>query len=180
GYNSHIGFDPDRKFGFIVLVNQAYQCGTGLAVPFGKTIADLLQGRPDSDYPNRAYDQIQTDHQEREQSLAAPKNSRPPRAMEAYIGTYDSQVMGSILIRSNASGDLVFDLGPHNIPVSLSPYSGDIFLASIPVPTYDGRPSHVDRPKVKFVADGNDDIIQLTWLDEANKPCQPVFERRIV
>lgn len=177
GYNSHIGFDPDRKFGFIVLVNQSYQGGTGLAIPFGKTIADLLQGRPDHDYPDILHDHISADMQHQKQARKAPDNARAARPLEAYAGTYRSPVMGTISIGPGHTSDLDFALGPYDIRVSLSHDSGDTFMAAIPVPTDDGRPSHVDYVKVSFVADENDDIHQMQWLGEGDNSGQPAFMR---
>lgn len=178
GYNSHIGFDPDRKFGFIVLVNQSYQGGTGLAIPLGKTIADLLQGRPDHDYPGTALSHIHQDMADRQQRWQPPADARAPRPHDAYTGTYHSPALGTIKLQSQNDETLTFDLGPYAIPVSLKPYSGDVFHAAIPVPTYDGRPSHVDHLKVQFVADEHDHIVRMLWLGDGDNAGQPPFERQ--
>src|SRR5699024_9216318 len=179
GYNSHIGFDPDRKFGFIVLVNQSYQGGTGLAVPCGKTIADLLQGRPDNQYPNAVYEQIQADMLSQRQARLKPEKARAPRPCQAYVGRYNSPIMGSISIQEAGDGCLAFTLGPYKIPVCLTHCSGDVFFATVPLPTYDGQPGHVDERKVQFVVDDNDEVVGMRWLAVGDTPNQPIFKRCI-
>lgn len=177
GYNSHIGFDPDRKFGFVVLVNQSYQGGTGLAVPLGKTIVDLLQGRSDNQYPKAVFEQIQTDMLMQRQAREIPENARPARPDQAYVGRYDNPAMGPISIQANGDGGLGFTLGPYKTRVQLSPYSGDIFLADVLIPTYDGSRGHLDQLRVRFFADDNDEIVGMRWLGEGDHAGQPAFER---
>src|SRR5699024_12488429 len=106
----------------------------------------------------------QADMVTQRQARLKPKNARPPRSCQAYIGLYSSPIMGEISIKEVDDGHLAFLLGPYKIPVRLTHCSGDVFFATVPLPSYSGEPSHVDQLKVQFVANDNDEVVGMRWL----------------
>src|SRR5690606_14865894 len=91
GFVSSIALDPDRRFGVVVLVNQSFNFGTGLALPIGRYTLDTLQGRPETDYAAEALIHVrQATADEREAEAADAAYSLPIKTLEAYTGSYES------------------------------------------------------------------------------------------
>ncbi|HLS50748.1 MAG TPA: serine hydrolase [Burkholderiaceae bacterium] len=177
GFTSHLGFDPDRRFGFVVLVNQSMEIGNGLAIPFGKTILDLLQGRQTKDHAQLAYEALSELQEAQKQHKTPPKNPLPSRPLSDYEGRYSSPVLGEIIVAQTAPEQLGFELGPHNIAVSLTHWSGDSFNASIPLPGA-GEPRFRDQVRLSFMANDAGDIEKMIWAGDMDSSGQPAFTKQ--
>lgn len=175
GFVSHIAFDPDRRFGVIVLSNQSALIGNGLALPFGKYALDLLQGRPATDYAAASLAKVRHAVETIEAEMQPPAGAIPPRPLSAYEGSYLSPALGPVTLRAQGE-TLAFTLGPQRLPVTLTPWSGDIFVAHIPLPV-EGEGGSVDRVKLRFVSDDSGRIERFDWLGEGDADGQPPFRR---
>src|SRR5690606_32425533 len=71
-----------------------------------------------------------------ETQMTPPRDAAPP-SLDIYTGTYESPVLGPVEV-GKANGRLVFTLGPRQLPVELSHWSDDIFIAHIPLPVQGG------------------------------------------
>lgn len=177
GFVSHISFDPDRRFGVIVLVNQSFNIGSGLALPIGRYILDALQGRPETDYAAEALINVrQIAANERKAEAANSDYKLPTETLQAYTGSYESPVLGRIDVALAEDGILTFRLGPHQVPVRLQPRPGNNFIATIPAAVFEGSP-HTDKVTLQFQADETGRISQIHWLGSGDQSGQPPFRR---
>lgn len=177
GFVSYVGFDPDRRFGVVVLVNQSVTFGNGIAAPLGRYIMDALQGRPESDYAAQILAATRKAlAEEREQEALDARYSLPPEALEAYTGRYESPVLGQIEIVRDADGTLGFELGPQRLAVRLEPRPNDVFIATIPAVVRDGDP-YTDRVRLHFQSDETGRMAQIHWLGGTDQAGQPPFRR---
>jgi CubicO group peptidase (beta-lactamase class C family) len=177
GFVSYIAFDPDRRFGVVVLVNQSALIGHGPAIPLGKYSVDLLQGREPIDYAGREFDTVQDMVDETEAGFAPPADRNSHRNLDAYTGAYESPVMGRVDVRPGESGRLGFMLGPMRLPVNLTPWSGDIFVAHIPLPARN-EGGLVERTKLRFRSNADGEIDAFDWLGDGDASGQPAFVRQ--
>lgn len=176
GYTSHVAFDPDRRFGLVLLTNLSVDIGTGLALPLGKYIIDLLQGRATTDYAAQMLATLQDNLVRHTAGLRAPPNARPARPLHDYTGSYTSPTLGKVALELNGHGKLSFALGPREIPVELEPWSGDVFITSALLPAY-GPDPYLETRKLRFLTDMQDNIAGFDWSDEVDSGGQPPFRR---
>lgn len=176
GYTSHVAFDPDRRFGIVILTNLSADIGTGLALPLGKYITDVLQGRTPPDYADAMLKQMRQNRAERAASFKPPANARAPRPMVDYVGMYNSPTLGDVAV-TGGGGKLSFKLGPRAIPVELTPWSGDVFVATATLPAYGPNPFQ-EVKKLRFLTDAEDRIAGFEWIDESDGSGQPPFWRK--
>lgn len=180
GFASHIVFDPERRFGVIVLVNQSVEVGNSLAIPFGKYVLDLLHGREPEDYASATLEAMKKTVAAINESMLVPVDARDlSRPLDAFLGDYESPVLGLVSIQRDAEGRLAFVLGPEHIPVTLTHWSGDTFVARIPVPVRKGE-GRVERIKLQFTENASGEISFFKWLGEGDASGQPPFIRRMV
>lgn len=176
GFTSHVAFDPDRKFGVVVLNNQSVNIGGGLAIPVGKYILGLLQEREETDYAAESLSQMQAIMADMEADLKQPENALPHRPIQRYTGTYESPAMGQITIRADNDA-LKFTIGPDATRVELKPWSGDVFVSETTFPAYGPNP-FIERRKLRFMADADDTITGFDWSDGIDASGQPPFLRK--
>lgn len=176
GFVSHIAFDPDRRFGVIVLVNQSWNIGGGIALPVGRYVLDRLQGRPQIDYAARSLAGIR----EAVEAQRRAEDERPFRGTERpladYAGRYASPVLGEIDVEVVADEGLSFTLGPQEVPVQLSRWAGDIFIATVTAAGAGGD-RHTDRLRIQFLGDAQGKIDRIIWDDAGDQAGQPPFHR---
>ncbi len=177
GYVSYVAFDPDRKFGVVILVNQSVNFGSGIAVPLGRYILDAVQGRPETDYAAAVLaDLRKAAAEEREAEAAYADYSVPIKELEKYTGSYESPVLGRIDIVLDGDGTLSFQLGPRRLPVRLQPRPGNNFIATIPAAAFGDNP-HTDKVTLQFQADQTGRMSQIHWLGTSDQAGQPPFRR---
>lgn len=175
GYTSHVAFDPDRRFGVVVLTNLSIDIGNGLALPLGKYILDLLQERPTTDYASQMLAALRDSQAARAADMQAPANALPARPLSDYTGVYTSPALGAVTVGID-DGKLAFALGPRKVPVVLDPWSGDVFIASATLPAFGPHP-YVERKKLRFLTDMQGNIEGFDWSDEGDGSGQPPFSR---
>lgn len=170
-FTAYVAFDPDRRFGVVVLGNQRYSLldrDAGLPARIGHYIVDRLQGRPERDRAGIALAEIR----ERERAAkAAEEDARkerpdiPSLPLEHYAGRYDNPVFGPIDITAGTDGRLQFSLGPQALPVTLEPWSGNIFVAQVPVASHapGGRVPMISEMRVQFRLDSDGTVGGLEW-----------------
>ncbi|MCK9511810.1 MAG: serine hydrolase [Pigmentiphaga sp.] len=176
GFTSQVSFDPDRRVGVVVLTNLSVDFGNGAALPIGKSILDLLQGRPPVDHAGEALAALYKNRAAQEASLRPPANPQPPRPLEDYAGTYTSSVLGPVTIGLE-EGKLAFTVGPRDARVALEPWSGDIFIAKVELPALGPHP-YVETKKLRFFVDMQDNIAGFDWSDDSDGSGQPPFSRQ--
>lgn len=175
GFTSQVAFDPDRRFGVVVLTNLSGDIGAGLALPLGKYVMDLLQDRPVVDHADQMLDMLRKNQGTQSDTLQPPADARPARPLQDYAGRYSSPTLGQVEIKA-AEGGLSFELGPRNIHVTLEPWSGDVFVSSVPLATHGPGP-YLERRKLTFLSDRNDRITGFDWVDGVDGAGQPPFTR---
>lgn len=178
GYNAQLAFDPDRRFGVIVLVNMVTESGQGVATPLGKYIVDLLQGSDGvADYAQQGLDAMQQSMAEGGDDFQPPAKVVPARELAAYTGTYNSPTMGQVRMAINADGQLAFEIGPKKLPVVLQHWSADVFVATNPIAAFEPNP-RIERRYLKFLTDvQNEKVVGFDWRDEVDGSGQPSFLR---
>lgn len=178
GFTSHMLFDPDRRVGVAILTNLSIGVGNGMAVSLGQYAISLLQGRKPDNYASQALDALRRDHAAQQASMTPPDNALPARAPEAYTGTYHSPVMGTVVLRDGGDGTLAFVLGPGEMTVTLTPWSGDVFVTRATLPAF-GPNALIEKRKLQFIADTEGGIQGFEWTDDDDASGQPPFRRVI-
>lgn len=175
GFTSHVTFDPDRRFGVVVLNNQSVNVGGGLAIPMGKYILGLLQERDENDYAANSLADLQRAMAEMDAALQKPDDATPHRELQSYAGTYESPAMGKVTIVADNDA-LSFTVGPKAVQVALQAWSGDVFISETTLPAYGPEP-YVERRKLHFFTDADDNIAGFDWSDGVDASGQPLFLR---
>ena len=109
-----------------------------------------------------------------ETQMTPPKDAALP-SLDIYTGAYESPVLGPVEVRK-ANGRLVFTLGPRQLPVELSHWSDDIFIAHIPLPVQGGS-GRIDRVKLQFSRNADGRIARFHWIGDGDASGQPPFVR---
>lgn len=175
GYTSHLAFDPDRRFGIVILTNLAADVGIGSAMPLGKYITDVLQGRPAIDYSTLMLASLREKQAREAASLRPPADARPPRPLDDYAGAYTSPTLGRVVVAVE-NGKLAFKLGPRSLSATLEPWSGDVFVTHMKLPAFGPNP-YTERRKLFFLTDGHDKIVGFDWKDDIDGSGHPPFTR---
>ena len=56
----------------------------------------------------------------------APAGAKPPRSLDAYVGTYTNDYLGDVVV-ARSDDRLTVSLGPKKLTAPLTPYDGDTF-----------------------------------------------------
>ena len=144
GSRAHVSFMPERRLGVVVMVNEDAIAG-GLADLVANYVYDWHAGRPDLE---AAYDTalagLVANRDRARASIAgqqADRATRPwmlARPLSAYVGIYESPVMGTVRV-AERDGALVVSVGvmeavaepftrPESLRVELAPLQGQVIL----------------------------------------------------
>lgn len=116
GYRCHVSFEPGPRLGVVVLVNGG-QSANSLPHALAAAIYDRLNGRDsvEARLATRLDAAIAADARERESIAAdlarrAARPKAPARPLEAYTGTYEHPLYGTVVIEAR-EGRLVARMG---------------------------------------------------------------------
>lgn len=129
GFAAHVGFDPERRAGIVVLTNLGGKGAPGDAIAM--RFYDLLQGNPEKNYSAEMLATADATIAADTKEFLRPEPALPPRPLEDYAGDYRSPLLGAGSIAVEA-GQLQLPLGPDRLPTTLKPWSGDIFTWHMP------------------------------------------------
>lgn len=142
GSRAHVSFMPERRLGVVVMVNEDVVAG-GLADLVANYVYDWYAGRPDLEAAYATALQELVDRRDRSRAgIAADRTNRArrpsmlTRPTPAYVGTYDSSVLGSVQVAEQA-GALIVSVGvmqavaepftqADTIRVELAPMQGQV------------------------------------------------------
>jgi hypothetical protein len=155
---------PEERLGVVVLTN----CDRGVMGPIVNRIRDAYLGLPETDYSARALAAFR-ERKAAKQEPAAPKQARPPMALDAYAGTYGGPLYGDATVEVEGAR-LVLKLLPNpNLVAELTPLDADTFTL-----TWRKKFAFFAGGRAQFVTDPAGRITQLKldvpnhdfWFDE--------------
>lgn len=115
---------PAEKLGVVVLTNAA---PVGLAESLGLGVLDLIHtGAVQRDYLTLLQPLMVAAMAQAYPEVPIPAQPLPPRALQAYVGSYRNAYVGQAVV-SRAGAGLRLQLGPALSPYPLSHVSGDTF-----------------------------------------------------
>lgn len=140
GSRAHVSFMPARRIGVVVMVNEDVLAG-GLADLVANYVYDWRAGRPDLEaFYDAAVGEL-VDRRDRgraaiarQQAERAARPSMLARPVAAYVGTYESPLLGTVRI-AERDGAMVVSMGvmeavaesftqPESVRVELAPMQG--------------------------------------------------------
>lgn len=127
GFNAHVGFLPHLGVGVVVLSNLENR---GFADGVAYAFYSRLLGIPDDDVLGRGLAKAKSDEAADAATYARPADARPPRALAALAGRYDSQVFGPMTVRADG-GALAATLEKTGAELVLAPFDGDVFTVAL-------------------------------------------------
>jgi CubicO group peptidase (beta-lactamase class C family) len=140
GSRAHVSFMPARRIGVVVMINEDVLAG-GLADLVANYVYDWRAGRPDLE---AAYDAAVADLVDRrdrgraaiarQQAERAARPSMLSRPLSAYVGIYESPLLGTVRI-AERNGAMIVSMGvmeavaeaftePESVRVELAPMQG--------------------------------------------------------
>lgn len=129
GFGSHVGFDPERRAGIVVLTSLGGKSPPGDAIAM--RFHDLLQGNPERDYGSDMLAAADAGIAAEAKAYVRPVSAIPPRPLQDYAGAYGEPALGPATV--SVDGDhLVLPLGPSRMPMTVRPWSGDVFSWHLP------------------------------------------------
>lgn len=129
GFATYMGFDPDRRFGIVVLTNLALPAA-GDAI--GNWFFDRVRGLPETDHAAALLERVRAGDAEKDAALAPPAGgARPPRPLAGYAGAYENPIYGRVTVTVDGEA-LILTIGPLPTRIRLAPWSGDSFTAHFP------------------------------------------------
>lgn len=166
GFASAVGFDPDRKFGLVVLTNLRY--GEGAANAIANRIYDLLQGRPSRDY-------LAAELEVAEAAAAAELAPDPVFELEpdSLIGVYENPVYGRLRVARAGDRGLQFTLMHSGLSGEILPVSED--RIQVRLPAYPARDKQALMVMHFNLTRGPDGRVQE--LEMETDPGTPPFRR---
>jgi hypothetical protein len=122
GMFSQVWLMPEERLGIVVLTN----CDRSVMGPVVERIRDAYLGLPEKDYSKLAWETSKLAKTEKKDE-PAPKNVRPPMALDSYAGTFGGAMYGDATVSAEAGG-LVLRLLPNpNLVADLTPLDADTF-----------------------------------------------------
>jgi len=125
GIKSVIQIIPEAKLGIVVLTNMS---DTPLPEALGKQFVDLYFGNPVRDWSAENLKAYKEALSQEAEIPDIPKEK--PLPLETYTGKYGNPVYGEFVI-SIEGENLVFNFGPKQSKVILTPWYRDTFLVSV-------------------------------------------------
>ncbi len=161
GYNTFVGFDPDRQIGVVVLTNATDNYSGGMAVPLGYYLLERLRQHDAPDYAAQWLSNRQAAEQAQQDHDRLPADAEPHRPLDQYAGHYVSSTLGAVDLVINDEA-LQFEVGPHHMEVHLQPWSGNTFITEAHIPAYGDNPA-TDRKRLWFQENERNEITGFKW-----------------
>jgi len=164
GMFSQVWLMPEERLGVVVLTN----CDRGVMGPIVNRIRDAYLGLPEKDYSTLDWETYKL-RKAAKKDEPAPRNARPPMALDSYAGTFGGPLYGDATVAVNGNG-LVLRLLPNpNLVADLTPLDADTFTL-----TWRKKFAFFAGGRAQFIPDAKGRIVELRldvpnndfWFDE--------------
>ncbi|MEW6279379.1 MAG: serine hydrolase [Candidatus Eremiobacterota bacterium] len=130
GHRTMVAFVPEADLGIVILTNTG---DNDLPDACAFRFFDMVFDQPETDYSAQFLEKHRREREEDLNKLARPDNPAPPRALDAYVGTWEGAVLGRVAIQER-EGVLHVGLLDPGVEGVLEPWDGDVFTLRMTTP----------------------------------------------
>ena len=118
---------PELDLGVVILSNLVTPATDAL----GLTFVDLYCGNPSpGEHLSKAIENWHAKLKGSAEKAEPPKNAHPPLPYTAYVGVYESPLVGTVRVMQH-KGRLFLRMGPKGVDADLKPWNRDTFISEI-------------------------------------------------
>ena len=164
GMFSQVWMMPEERLGVVVLTN----CDRGVMGPIVNRIRDAYLELGEKDYSVLALETSKLAKAAKKEETA-PKNARPPMALDSYVGTFGGAMYGDATVKAEGTG-LVLQLLPNpDLVAELTPLDADTFTLN-----WRKKFAFFAGGRAQFIPDTKGKVVELRldipnndfWFDE--------------